>query len=554
MNLALVTLAAFFLQNAAVQGVVLRGANDPLAKAVVELRIDDNDARLINSATTEEDGRFIFPGIRPGRYRIGVTRQGYARPSMTITVVAGQNLEMRLPMTPTGSINGLVRDNKGEPFGNIEVQAFKAVYSGGQRVLQGVQSTHTNDLGEYRLFWLQPGRYYVAAVHPKAQGIPRITSGGAFMTISMAPGPGAFFAAGAADPAVAATLRDDPSDRYVPVYFPGTTSEKSATRIEVRAGSDFGGVNFIVGPVRARHVRGFVIDASTGRPGEYTSVEEVPTFVHRSDDPLDRTGTGAFDLELMPGIHTLAASSSRGSGSVTIEVGDQDIENLNILTSPFFNIEGHLVFEGQAGAADLEEIRLTLRHDPPPARENPSSTSYSNPREDGAFLLEGSLGDFRVNVAPILNVTPLFSSRPIPRNLQNAYVKSIRFGNVDVLNNGLHIDRQTTTPLEIVLGNKPGTIDGAVRSNNRPSAGDLTVVLVPNVRRRYELFKTTTTDSSGRFHFDHVPPGNYTVFAWAEVETDSWFDPEFMRSYEDRGMAVQVGEDAKEQVQVTAID
>jgi hypothetical protein len=66
--------------------------------------------------------------------------------------------------------------------------------------------------------------------------------------------------------------------------------------------------------------------------------------------------------------------------------------------------------------------------------------------------------------------------------------------------------------------------------------------------------KTATTDPSGRFHFDHVPPGDYRVFAWAEVESDSWFDPEFMRNYEMLGARVRVAEDSTENVEVIAID
>ncbi len=36
-------------------------------------------------------------------------------------------------------------------------------YHEGNRLLNFIQAVQTNDLGEYRLFWLPPGRYYVAA-------------------------------------------------------------------------------------------------------------------------------------------------------------------------------------------------------------------------------------------------------------------------------------------------------------------------------------------------------------------------------------------------------
>jgi hypothetical protein len=83
---------------------------------------------------------------------------------------------------------------------------------------------------------------------------------------------------------------------------------------------------------------------------------------------------------------------------------------------------------------------------------------------------------------------------------------------------------------------------------------DMTIVLAPDIRRRFYLYKTATADTSGRFHLDHVPPGDYKVFAWAEVESDSWFDPEFMRNYETLGARVHVAEDSTENVEVIVID
>ena len=233
-----------------------------------------------------------------------------------------------------------------------------------------------------------------------------------------------------------------------------------------------------------------------------------------------------------------------------MRVGDTDIENLTIVTAPFFNLEGRLVVEGEASPAGVEQLRLSLRRIPPPVSERSYSTSYSNPRSDGAFLLEASSGDFRVNVAPILNVAPLRGPQTVPRTLQNAYVKSIRMGNLDVLNQGLRLEGPAKTPLEIVIGTNPATLEGIVTDGSRRPGSDATVVLVPDVRHRFELYKTTTADSAGRFHFDGIPPGSYKTFAWSEVESGSWFDAEFMRIHENGGMAVRLEEGGAAQVQV----
>src|SRR5438874_2489417 len=39
----------------------------------------------------------------------------------------------------------------------------------GQPVMNVAQTAGTNDLGEYRLFWLQPGKYFVSATPPEGQ-------------------------------------------------------------------------------------------------------------------------------------------------------------------------------------------------------------------------------------------------------------------------------------------------------------------------------------------------------------------------------------------------
>ena len=58
-----------------------------------------------------------------------------------------------------------------------------------------------------------------------------------------------------------------------------------------------------------------------------------------------------------------------------------------------------------------------------------------------------------------------------------------------------------------------------------PAAG-VTVALLPNVRGRFDLVRTATTDPSGRFRLDRVAPGDYKVFAWSEVSDGDWQDPD----------------------------
>ena len=58
---------------------------------------------------------------------------------------------------------------------------------------------------------------------------------------------------------------------------------------------------------------------------------------------------------------------------------------------------------------------------------------------------------------------------------------------------------------------------------------------------RIDLFKTARTGESGEFRFESVPPGDYKLFAWEDIDDGAWLDPDVIKLYESRGTAVAVG-------------
>ena len=100
-------------------------------------------------------------------------------------------------------------------------------------------------------------------------------------------------------------------------------------------------------------------------------------------------------------------------------------------------------------------------------------TSYSVVLPNGSLTLAAGRGDFRVNISPLLNLPGAYrmpGRTAVPPALQNAYVKSIRLGNADVLNGGLRLDRQPDVPLEIVIGTFAGRARRG-RAQRKPAAG-----------------------------------------------------------------------------------
>jgi len=164
------------------------------------------------------------------------------------------------------------------------------------------------------------------------------------------------------------------------------------------------------------------------------------------------------------------------------------------------------------------------------------------PLANGSFSVLGvTPGDFRVEVHPILTVPP---SALMPPGLENAYVKSIRLANRDILNEGLRLQSRPDAPLQIVIAMNGGTLDGRALDDNGKPVPNARVVLVPVLSRRQrgDLYKSVSAGDSGNFQLSGIAPGEYKLFAWERVEEGAWQDTNFISVYEDRGKAIRIGE------------
>ena len=240
-----------------------------------------------------------------------------------------------------------------------------------------------------------------------------------------------------------------------------------------------------------------------------------------------------------------------------MQVGYGDVENAATPISQGFSLKGQVTFEGKPPSkADVGALRVSLAMGPPIAGLLP--TSYSVVLPNGSLTLAAGRGDFRMNISPLLNLpgayrTPVRTAAP--PGLQNAYVKSIRLGSADVLNGGLHLDRQPDAPLEIVIGTTPGALEGVVLNESRQPVANVSVALLPDAARRVriDLFKSTRSDASGRFRLASLPPGDYVAFAFDGAEDGEWQNPEFVAPYGGRGTPVRISDGAPASVELTAL-
>jgi hypothetical protein len=231
-----------------------------------------------------------------------------------------------------------------------------------------------------------------------------------------------------------------------------------------------------------------------------------------------------------------------------VEIRDRDITNIVVSLSPGFTVAGRLTVDRAATgpATPLTGLRIGLRTDP----LSPGATTYTAPvQADGSFAIPATgpnagpannagplAGDYRVLVNPILTPPTDSGITGMPPQFQSYYVKSIRLGDVDLLNDTLRLTSQPSDPLLIVIGTNPGSVRGSAKPGS-------TVVLIHDNALRYRVNeKTSIADAAGNFVFENVAPGNYKAFAWETVERGMWQDPSFMGTQEERGVPVHVDE------------
>jgi protocatechuate 3,4-dioxygenase beta subunit len=142
----------------AIQGVVVRaGTDQPIPDEIVGLWPTNRVAK------TDQNGRFLFREVAPGDYRLTVIHDGI-RQQVPLAITAAQRFEsISLQVKQAPAITGTVFDPNGERVAAARVQAFRTVYSVRGPQMQSVMSVPTDDLGEFRLFRLRPGQYYVSA-------------------------------------------------------------------------------------------------------------------------------------------------------------------------------------------------------------------------------------------------------------------------------------------------------------------------------------------------------------------------------------------------------
>jgi hypothetical protein len=507
---------------------------DPLRKAHITLnKVDGGNMRSRNSAdygaASDAGGHFLIQDIEPGTYQMNASRNGFVAlsygaskpdgPSTPLSLNPGRHTrDIVFRLTPNGVITGRVLDEDGEPVQGVSIGAMRFRTMRGKRQLTPFMSNATDDLGEYRLFGLAPGKYYLSATYRK-------------QNIMMA--------------AQDSTPGGAPEEDYTPTYYPGTSDPTGAAPLEVAAGTVLSGVDITLRKGRTVRVRGRVVNTiGEGLPGTIM-LRLMPrnmmyAFMSQRMTQAKRSNGGTFEFRgITPGPYVLMAHWNDDGKDFSlrqpIDVGNDSVDNVIVALSPGLAIKGQVRVDGN-GEVNLGSLQIALE-----SQAFMMGRTGAQVKENGAFEMENvSADNYRVNV---FRLPAAF------------YVKSIRMGDADGLETGLDLSRGAGGPLEILLSPNGGQVEGTVLDAKQQPASVGTVVLVPDVRHRDQpqLFKVTGLNASGHFTIAGIAPGDYKLFAWQEVEGDAYQDPEFLKPYEVQGQSLTVREGSRENTQLKLI-
>jgi hypothetical protein len=520
-----------------IEGEVRSAATDePIKKASVILRRADapppnGGMPLSYSTATDAGGKFAMKDIEPGRYRLVVNRAGFvvaeygakgaSRPGATLALERGQHVkDIAIKLTQHAVITGRVLDENNEPVVYAQVQALRYRYNQGRKQLMPGGGGSTNDLGEYRIFGLPPGRYYLSAT---------------YRTNMMM------------EPSMDRSAAAQPDEDYVATYYPGTIDPASAAAIDAPAGGQVRGLDFTLSKTRTVRVRGRVVSTGGPRRGNITVMllarDRMPFFGPNRTSTSDPNG--AFELRgVVPGAYYLTVAEYSGDRVVTakqpLDVGGSNLDNVNITLGDGMEMAGRIRTEGDAPAA-LSSIRVMLRpHDASGMMYGP--TPEGRVKDDGTFTLT--------------RISPDHYDVTVMGLGDSYYVKSVRAGEVDVLTAGMNLNQGPAGPLDILISPNAGRVEGQVQNDKQQPVTGATVVLIPaeeGRRDRMQYYKTITTDQNGLFSLKNVDPGQYKAYAWEDMEFGAFMDPEVVKPVESRGEPVTVREKGTETLQLKMI-
>ena len=526
-------------EKSTISGTVVNAiTGEPLHRVQILAEGQHSNSATTPFTTSDVKGNFTLVDLAPGQYRLKAQRNGYLDTyygsrraegkGVPISVESGHEVKgLQFKLVPAGAIAGTIREADGEPLERAAVDVYRVQFQAGRRRATGVEDVdraYTDDLGQFRITGLPPGRYYVRA-EPRRIPSHRLEH-------HSRPTAGS-------------------PEILIPSLHPGVQDPAAARLVEVAAGAKITGVDVVLPRSRTVPVKGRLVLA----PGQRFNGIYLKYAGDNDDLGINLeakwTPDGNFEFGAVPpGSYILTAVAlppaklsdrpphlmfyhGEHRAQIPVQVNGLPVEGLRV------GMDTGADIEGLVRVADDDPSKFTGR--PVVLFENGTGqTTQALVGDDRTFTQNISTGHYSLSL----------------RRSGDFIVRSIQFEGKDILDEGLMISAPGKVSLAIVVARDGGQIDGVVLDGDGKPVAGATVVLVPDARKRSraDLFRQFETDQYGRYQIKNIPPGEYKLFAWDDVEPGIWWDSDFLASYEKNAALVAVKKGAREVIDLRAMN
>lgn len=470
-------------------------------------------------AKSNGDGFYCISSATPGTYVLAADKQGFVEAKFgasammasgrPITIPIDGNAPYDLALFPRGVLSGKVVDGDGEPVISAKVTAISRVWVMGKLHSVVTRSSTTNDLGEFRLAGLAPGKYFLYAEGPIERGVPNVPT----------------------------------ADQFVPVFYPNAQALTQSTPIEVQAGQDIPNIAIELRKGPRFHVRGHVVGEFSGDGSASLSLhpaDQEETFLAIAGGGVQKDGTFDFS-EVAPGAYKLTYFSFSGgmvkAAKQHVEITDHDINGIQLNVLPSARVQARIIVEG--APAD------------PSARSEMSSLNLMLV-ESGELVAPAFKGKYLGN-----NMFEFAGVLPGKYELhagsfKGAYLKSIRNNARDAANAEIDLSGGGAVALELTYHYGASGISGTIEaSSGTPSTKTAHLLVIPMTPGRQSMKPVFgNLDQSQHFAINDLTPGIYKVVALEEVDYLALQDPAKLQLIGSLGSTVVVKEDEMQEIQV----
>jgi hypothetical protein len=499
---------------------VLRGrvidSDTALPLRRVQIRITSNELRESRTVITDARGGYEVNDLPVGRYNVTALKGGYVslvfgqrqpfEPGRPVEVRAGEVTENIAFSLPRGAaLDGRIVDELGEPVTDVLVMAMRSQYVAGRRRLMNIGRTVlTNDRGEYRLFGLPPGNYYVSAT-TRATG----DAGGGLS--------------------------------YVATYQPGPPNLAYATPVSLSLSQDSKAADIALSTVRSGTLSGAAFD-SDGRPfvgGAVTLSQSIggvsliaATSTIKPDGSFSLAGVTPGDYLVQASAGTAAPGSDASAevASARVSFSDGDQVEIRLFAQKPISVFGRIIPDESArwspSSFQLRALPASI-DDPIP----PNGITWRI-HDDWSFeaKLPRAVALFRLGAAP-----------------SGAVLKSVMLDGVDVADAGLDLTKTTEARgLEVFLAPRASELTGAVQTRDGTKVADFVVVAFAQDRDRWQYqsryFGGARADASGGFKIRGLPAGDYFIAAVNSLDVGQASDPEVLSDLAATAAKVSIAE------------